>query len=152
MERSKGGGKIWHDVSREDRLEVVRTLVGYEKAFVSANFPMYGSLYYAKDLPTPSQSQRLDSINSTDKGEDFAIGPTTTRAFFDQGRDLVEANQGPCKFHYLYRHVPLKLIRGQGLHSEISSIRALLESWLALISFRHILPSKDYSAAPTNSI
>ncbi|KAG4439211.1 hypothetical protein IFR05_005302 [Cadophora sp. M221] len=80
----------------EERLEVIRTLVGYEKAFVSANLPMYGSLYYAKDLPSPSPSQLLDSVNSINKGEEaFVVGPTTNRAFFDQGRDSVEVNRGP---------------------------------------------------------
>jgi hypothetical protein len=56
MERSAGVelGKVWDDMSGDDRLEVVDTLAGYEKAFVSANLPMYGSLYYAEDLPSPS--------------------------------------------------------------------------------------------------
>ena len=113
MERSGGVelGKIWQDMPWEERLEVVRTLVGYEKAFVSPNLPMHGSLYYAKDLPSPSPSQFLDSVNSIDKGEAFAVGPTTNRAFFDQGRDSVETNRGPCKFPYLPRHARHKLIR-----------------------------------------
>jgi hypothetical protein len=56
MERSAGVelGKVWDDMSGNERLEVVDTMAGYEKAFVSAKFPMYGSLYYAKDLPSPS--------------------------------------------------------------------------------------------------
>ncbi|KAH9204824.1 kinase-like domain-containing protein [Leptodontidium sp. 2 PMI_412] len=97
MERCGGVelGKIWHDMPWEERLEVIRTLVGYEKAFVSANLPMHGSLYYAKDLPSPSPSQFLDSVNSINKGEAFVVGPTTNRAFFDQGRDSVEVNRGP---------------------------------------------------------
>ena len=47
MERSGGVelGKVWDDMPWEERLKVVRTVVGYEKAFVSASFPMYGSLY-----------------------------------------------------------------------------------------------------------
>jgi hypothetical protein len=62
MERSGGVelGKIWNDMPWEERFEVVRTLIGYEKAFVSANLPMYGSLYYAEDLLSPSPSQFLD--------------------------------------------------------------------------------------------
>ncbi|KAH8726478.1 kinase-like domain-containing protein [Phaeosphaeriaceae sp. PMI808] len=97
MERSGGVelGKVWPDMPWEERLEVVRTLVGYEKAFVTANFPMYGSLYYAKDILNPSPSQYLESANSIDKKEAFVIGPTTNRAFFDQGRDCVEVNRGP---------------------------------------------------------
>jgi hypothetical protein len=99
MERSGGVelGKIWDKLSWEERLEVVRTLVGYEKAFVSATFPMYGSLYCAKDVPSPSPSQYGDSVRSTENGEAFVVGPPTKRAFFDQGRDSVEVNRGPCK-------------------------------------------------------
>jgi hypothetical protein len=65
MERSRGVelGKIWDEMSWNERLEIVRTLVGYEKTFVSASFPMYGSLYYAKDLPSPSPNQFLDSAD-----------------------------------------------------------------------------------------
>jgi hypothetical protein len=113
MERSGGVelGKIWHEMPWEERLEVVRTLVGYEKALVSADLPMYGSLYYAKDLPSPSPSQFLDSVKSIDKGEAFVVGPTTNRAFFDQGRDSVEVNRGPCRFPYLPRHARPKLMR-----------------------------------------
>ncbi|KAJ8113860.1 hypothetical protein OPT61_g4116 [Boeremia exigua] len=102
MERSGGVelGKVWHDMSWEQRLEVVQALVEYEKAFVSANLPMYGSLYYATDLPSPSPSQFLNSGNSSEKGKAFVVGPTTNRAFFDQGRDLVDANRGPCRFSH----------------------------------------------------
>ncbi|KAH7384017.1 hypothetical protein DE146DRAFT_636170 [Phaeosphaeria sp. MPI-PUGE-AT-0046c] len=87
MERSGGVelGKIWHDIPWEERLEVVRTLIGYEKACVSAQLPMHGSLYYVKDLPSPNPN----------KAEAFVVGPTTNRAFFDQGRDSVEVNRGP---------------------------------------------------------
>lgn len=103
MERSGGVelGKVWDDMSWNKRLGVVKTLVGYEKAFVSANLPMYGSLYYAKDLPSPDPSQFLDPVNLVGTGGAFAIGPTTNRAFFDQGRDSVEVNRGPCKFSRL---------------------------------------------------
>lgn len=113
MERSGGVelAKIWHEMPWEERLEVVRTLVGYEKAFVTAKFPMHGSLYYAKDLPSPSPSQFLDSANSIDQGKAFVVGPTSNRAFFDQGRDSVEVNRGPCKFPYLRCHARMKLTR-----------------------------------------
>ena len=113
MERSGGVelGKIWHDLPWEERLEVITTLAGYEKALVSANFPMYGSLYYAKDLPSPSPSRFLDPLNSKNKGEAFAVGPTTNRAFFDQGRDSVEVNRGPCKFPSLRCHACPEIIR-----------------------------------------
>jgi len=113
MERSRGVelSKLWNDMSWEERLEVLSTLVGYEKAFVNAKLPMHGSLYYEKDLTSPSPSQFLDPVNSIDKGEAFVIGPTTNGAFFDQGRDSVEVNKGPCELHCLRGHAPTKLIR-----------------------------------------
>ncbi|KAF1967046.1 hypothetical protein BU23DRAFT_592829 [Bimuria novae-zelandiae CBS 107.79] len=90
------------------RLEVVRTLVGYEKAFVSTNIPMHGSLYYAKDLPSPSPSQFLDSVNSIIKGDAFVVGPTTNRAFFDQGRDSVEMT-GPSLNEFVHSRAAREL-------------------------------------------
>ena len=100
MERCQGIelGKLWDDMSWEDRLEIVKTLTEYEKSFVSASAPMYGSLYYAKDLPSPRPNQLIETADSKVNGQVFAVGPTTNRAFFDQGRDAVETYRGPCKF------------------------------------------------------
>ncbi|KAF2239810.1 phosphotransferase enzyme family protein [Viridothelium virens] len=97
MERSRGVelGKIWDEVSWEDRLQIVESLVSYEKAFVSANLPMYGSIYYAKDLKNLKSSQLVQTGGLDNQEKSFAIGPTTNRAFFDDGRDSVEVNRGP---------------------------------------------------------
>ncbi|KAF1832661.1 hypothetical protein BDW02DRAFT_459815, partial [Decorospora gaudefroyi] len=97
MERSGGVelGKIWDDMSWEERFEVVSALVGYDKAFVSADLPMYGSLYYARDLPSPRPGQFLDPVHLVGKGGAFVVGPATNRAFFDHGRDAVEVHRGP---------------------------------------------------------
>ncbi|PVH99210.1 hypothetical protein DM02DRAFT_529606 [Periconia macrospinosa] len=97
MERSGGVevGKLWPSMSWEERLELVENLVMHEKAFVSANIPMYGSLYYAKDLDNPSPNQFLDPGNSVDNDNAFVVGQTTHRAFFDHLRDSVEVSQGP---------------------------------------------------------
>ncbi|KAF2461687.1 phosphotransferase enzyme family protein, partial [Lineolata rhizophorae] len=95
MERSKGVelSKVWDEISWEQRLEIVRVLVGYEKAFASTRLPSYGSLYYAEDLPSSSSCQVV--LEGAPDGKAFAIGPTTNRAFFDDGRDVVEVNRGP---------------------------------------------------------
>ncbi|KAF2755863.1 kinase-like protein [Pseudovirgaria hyperparasitica] len=97
MERSKGIelGKIWENMPGKDKFEIVRSLVGYEKAMYSVNSPMYGSLYYAKDLPNLSSGQFLNSTDVVGEVAPFAIGPTTNRAFFDGGRYNVEAKRGP---------------------------------------------------------
>ncbi|PWY89763.1 phosphotransferase enzyme family protein [Aspergillus heteromorphus CBS 117.55] len=98
MERSRGVelSKLWDDMPGPDKLQIVKQLVGFEKALVSTQFPMYGSLYYAKDLPDVQPSQLVYS-KPKDNGVDFvfAVGPTTNRAFFDDNRDAVDINRGP---------------------------------------------------------
>ena len=103
MEQSQGVelDKIWDEISWDDRFEIVSALAGYEKAFVSAKMPMIGSLYYAKDLSSPSPSQFLDPDESANGGKAFVIGPTTHRTFFDNKRDSVEVHRGPCNLLYL---------------------------------------------------
>ena len=101
MERSGGVelGKIWDDLPGLKRFEITKKLVEFEKAFVSAEFPMYGSLYYAKDLPEARSNQLTIPGSSDDKTANsiFAIGPSTNRTFFDDGRDTVNPDLGPCK-------------------------------------------------------
>ncbi|PWY91337.1 hypothetical protein BO94DRAFT_573791, partial [Aspergillus sclerotioniger CBS 115572] len=98
MERSRGVelSRLWDDMPGSEKFQIVKQLVGFEKSLVSSQFPMYGSLYYAKDLPDVRPSQvvgigsKQDTVDSV-----FAIGPTTNRNFFDDGRDAVDVNRGP---------------------------------------------------------
>lgn len=60
---------------------------------------MYGSLYYAKDLPGVSPGQIIQSASEDPAIKPvFAVGPTTNRTFFDDGRDAVSVDRGPCKY------------------------------------------------------
>jgi hypothetical protein len=93
--------KVWDTMSWDDRFEIVSTLAGYEKAFVSAKMPMIGSLYYAKDLFSPTPDQFLELEKSANNGKAFAVGPTTHRTFYDKQRESVEVHRGPCNLSYL---------------------------------------------------
>lgn len=101
MERSRGIelGKIWDDLPGPDKFEIIKKLVEFDKALVSTQFPMYGSLYHAKDLPEvlPSQLVDLNSKMDDTVHSVFAVGPTTNRTFFDDDRDAVDVDRGPCK-------------------------------------------------------
>jgi hypothetical protein len=102
MEKSRGVelSKLWDDIPGPDKFEIVQQLVGFEKSLVSIRFPMYGSLYYAKDLPGVRSDQMIDlGAKKSNMSLDFAVGPTTNRMFFDDGRNAVDADvhQGPCK-------------------------------------------------------
>ena len=100
MEQSRGVelDKVWDEMSWADRFEIVSTLAGYEKTFVSAKMTMIGSLYYAKDLSNLTPDQLLDPGKTADDGKAFAVGPTTHRTYFDKKRDSVEVHRGPCNF------------------------------------------------------
>lgn len=58
---------------------------------------MYGSLYYANDLPEVQPKQLIDiGFKEGTMHSVLAVGPTTNRTFFDDGRDMVDMNRGPC--------------------------------------------------------
>jgi hypothetical protein len=103
MEQCKGIelDKVWDKMSWDDRFEIVSTLTGYEKTFVSAKMPMIGSLYYAEDLISATPDQILDPEKSANDEKAFVVGPTTHRTFFDKQRDPVEVHRGPCNLPYL---------------------------------------------------
>ncbi|KAJ6149594.1 Aminoglycoside phosphotransferase [Penicillium samsonianum] len=80
MEKSQGVelSKLWDGIPGPDKLQIVQQLVEFEKALVSTRFPMYGSLYYAKDLQKVQSNQMIDiGIKKRNVGLDFAVGPTT---------------------------------------------------------------------------
>ncbi|CAE7207584.1 hypothetical protein P3342_011188 [Pyrenophora teres f. teres] len=98
MERSKGIelGKLWDGMRGQEKHEILKALVDYEVTLSSADWPMYGSLYYTEDLSSTIPNQILGCISSADNTKSFAVGPTTGRAFFDDGKDSIETSQGPC--------------------------------------------------------
>ena len=89
---------VWPDLTIRQKCEVVQQVVGFEAAFASTRFPSYGSLYFAKDLPERFRSPPLsvDAAGTTVKHSRFAIGPTVSRMFFDDGRAAVDVDRGPC--------------------------------------------------------
>ncbi|KGO76261.1 Aminoglycoside phosphotransferase [Penicillium italicum] len=98
MERSRGVelSKLWDDIPGPDKLQIVRQLVVFEKALVSTRFPMYGSIYYADNLRNPHPNQMIELGRKKDSvGAAFAVGPTTNRTFFDDGRNAVDVHRGP---------------------------------------------------------
>lgn len=101
MEKAPGVelGKLWEDLTGRQRYEVVKQIVGYEKAFASTRFTMFGSLYYATDLPNTTAN---DILCMKEDGTDmfcsrFAIGPSNSRVFFDDGKASLDMDRGPCR-------------------------------------------------------
>jgi hypothetical protein len=101
MQRIPGVGldKVWEDMSGPTRVKIIQKLAQYDVAFATCGFALYGSLYYPSDLPDvqPSQAVQLDASIHPEPRTQFAIGPTTNRAYFDDLRGEVEPDLGPCK-------------------------------------------------------
>ncbi|RMZ84963.1 hypothetical protein DV738_g299, partial [Chaetothyriales sp. CBS 135597] len=95
MERVSGIelDKVWDGMSGKEKFEVVQQLAQYDAAFATSNLPMYGSLYYASDVPGARPSQIIQGRQRATQL--FAIGPTTNRAYFDDRRGEVDLDLGP---------------------------------------------------------
>ncbi|KAB8205413.1 hypothetical protein BDV34DRAFT_195889 [Aspergillus parasiticus] len=74
---------FWDDMHAKKKSQIVTQLVMFDKALASNPFPEYGSLYCAEDGP---------------RDDNFVIGPTTNRRYFDDGRGTLTLDRGPCKY------------------------------------------------------
>lgn len=95
--------EVWKDLSLNEKFEIVKKVMSYQRKWASASFRQYGSLYYSKDLDMNSQHDYLYVDNEGNKVCDskFAIGPSNGREFWDHGRSEAEFDRGPCTRHYI---------------------------------------------------
>jgi hypothetical protein len=94
---------VWPRMKIQDRLEVVKTIAGYQKSWASVSFEQFGSLYFPDDvdgsaLPTVTY---IDVEGRKVSDPRFVVGPSTGRELFDDGRGTIEFDRGPCKFRAL---------------------------------------------------
>lgn len=88
MEKAPGIelGRIWENLKSRDKFSIVKQIAAITCTLARAQFPYHGALYRRQDV-TRSESFVLD--------DEFAIGPTTGRAWFDNRRAEVEVPRGP---------------------------------------------------------
>jgi hypothetical protein len=91
--------RVWAGMGIEDRFTIIKAIAKYQKAWMSVSFEKFGSLYYSADLggqlvdgPLYTDHQGVQIANSK-----FAIGPSTGRESFDDGRAAIEFDKGPCE-------------------------------------------------------
>lgn len=91
--------EVWPKMEIQDRLAIVKSLLGFQNAWTSASFNGYGGLYYTDDLDEPVKDEPLyvDANGNEIKNPKFAIGPTTGREWLDNGRATIKMDRGPCK-------------------------------------------------------
>lgn len=90
---------VWPSMNIKDRLAIVKTLAGFQKAWTSISFTKFGSLYYAKDLDGTIRKEPLyiDAKGNSVTDGRFAIGPSMGRESYDNGRAAITFDKGPCK-------------------------------------------------------
>lgn len=85
--------RVWPTTHIKERFEVVTAISKFQKAWMSATFSKYGSLYYSRDL------EGLEEGCSYVR-DDGAEVHDARREFFDDGRVAVDFDRGPCKAIY----------------------------------------------------
>lgn len=89
---------VWASMGIEERLNIVKAIAGYQKAWTSFAFKEFGSLYYAEDLDVaPQRPFSVDFQGDAITIPRFAVGPSTGREFYDDGRATIKFHRGPCK-------------------------------------------------------
>lgn len=91
----------WADMEISDQFKLVKTIAGYQKAWMSASLNQFGSLYYARDLSGCNKTNPLyiDQNGDAIVDERFAVGLSTGRELSDDGRASISFDRGPCKTH-----------------------------------------------------
>jgi hypothetical protein len=96
---------VWDNMKSSQKAEILKQVVGIEKALASTRFTKFGSLYYKHDLPQSDSTTPLyvDGNGNTVHRAEFEIGPNNYRSFFDFGKGALDIDCGPCMlpFHHL---------------------------------------------------
>ncbi|KAK2762249.1 hypothetical protein FQN54_001259 [Arachnomyces sp. PD_36] len=95
---------VWARLEIADRFKIVKTIARYQKSWMSTSFNQFGSLYYRKDLEGCDREAPLyvDQNGAVVTSKRFAVGPSTGREFFDDGRASIEFNRGPWPYLETY--------------------------------------------------
>jgi hypothetical protein len=98
--------KVWPKLSEEQRLHLVDEIVRIEKAALEHPLPGYGSIFFHRDLWPTMPFMVVDDT--------FTIGPSLDRSFWNDKREPMDIDRGPCE-NMCMSFSPL-LIPFQGAH------------------------------------
>ncbi|EER39999.1 phosphotransferase enzyme family protein [Histoplasma capsulatum H143] len=99
MEKQTGTmlSDVWETMRGKQKAQIVKQVVDLEKTLASMKFTKLGALYYNRDLPSSNHDTLLyvDGAGKEVHTEEFGIGPTNHRSFFDFGRGELRIDRGP---------------------------------------------------------
>lgn len=117
----------------QDRLEVMKTVARYQQSWASVSFEQFGSLYFAEDVGGSAHSPLtyLDRDGRKVTDSRFVVGPSTGREMFDDGREDIEFDRGPCKSQQAFSCAPedCLTLRFQGNRSKTTTLPLEKENW-----------------------
>ena len=80
--------RIWDKIKVRKRIEIVKQVAAITRRLAGQHFTSYGSMYYCQDI---------EHLKECVIDEEFVVGPTTARSWFDNRRSQVDTDRGPCK-------------------------------------------------------
>ncbi|EGE00058.1 hypothetical protein TESG_07381 [Trichophyton tonsurans CBS 112818] len=133
----------------------------YHKRWTAVKFSQFGSLYYSKDLPTNALTENnpyIDRDGPRVEDNRFAIGPSISREWLQDGREDLQCHRGPWKslldYHVAIgqreemairslKHVPKQcaMLHGPGAYQPMAR-KKLAAVKLYSQMLEHILPSE----------
>lgn len=96
-------GSIWGQWPREAKLKLIQQIVDLENTLTSISFPWHGSIYFKDDLRLlTGKSQGINVDSATIKSMSrFSIGPLTSAGLWNDNREKLALDRGPCKRTHL---------------------------------------------------
>ena len=101
MEKVKGVqlSTVWPSMHFDQKVTIMKSIAGYQKAWARLSFSRIGSVYYTKDLKLedPLAPVYIDDDGQSAADARFAIGPITGKEWNTLGRAGLNCDRGPCR-------------------------------------------------------
>ncbi|KAL9619929.1 MAG: hypothetical protein Q9160_005486 [Pyrenula sp. 1 TL-2023] len=150
--------RVWDTLKAKNKMQLVQQIANITSRLGDARFEHYGSLYYRCDM---------EHVQGTEVDDEFAIGPTNARTWFDNRRGELDINRGPWsssvevmsalahrEMACLRTLQPLSLDRCQGIfngpfgyHPTRDTKVSVLKDYLQVVPY--ILPGEEAPNAGT---
>ncbi|OJJ73162.1 hypothetical protein ASPBRDRAFT_73611 [Aspergillus brasiliensis CBS 101740] len=89
---------VWDTMKGKQKVQILDQVVDMERCLAATKFSRFGALYYKDDLPDNSDAASplyVDSTGNEVRSDEFGIGPTNHRSFFDIGKGDLGIRRGP---------------------------------------------------------
>jgi hypothetical protein len=109
MEKARGAllGDLWYQLPRPAKNDIIEQIVNFETLLVSRPFPAHGCLFYADNIPAPSD-YKLKTPGDT--LQEFSLGPVVDPVLWEDGRANLDTHKGPCQLFLMRFNLVISLL------------------------------------------